>query len=76
MPPGGGCPGPPGGLGAQFNESIPEPDGLLAANVDLIAEGFAGVAGAGHMDTAPLEVQGAQGVALRRSNSLAAGEDL
>ena len=65
-----------GGLCAQLNEAVPQPGGLAALHIDLIAQGFAGIAGLGNAHGPALEVQGVQGVFHRLGQGLAAGEDL
>ena len=37
-----------GGTCAQLNQAVPQPRGVLAADIDLIAQRLAGVAGLGH----------------------------
>ena len=72
-----GVPGAQAGrLCAQLNQPLPEPGGLLITDVDFVTEGFAGIAGMGHMDAAPLEHQGAQGIAPGLGGRLAASENL
>ena len=63
-----------GGPRPQLDEPVPEPGGLGGLNVDLVADGLAGVAGLGHPDGASLELEGVQGVLHRLGDGLAAGE--
>ena len=65
-----------GGLRPQLDEPVPQPGCLGSLNVNLVADGFAGVAGLSHPDGAALELEGVQGVLHGLGNGLAAGEDL
>ena len=51
-----------GGTCAQLNQAVPQPRGVLAADVDLIAQRLAGIAGLGHPGGVSLQRDGAQGV--------------
>ena len=63
------------GLRPQLHQPVPEPGGLGALDVHLVADGLAGVAGLGHPDGVPLKGEGVQGVFHRLGDLLPAGED-
>ena len=65
-----------GGLRPQLDEPVPEPGGFGGLDVDLVADGLAGVAGLGHPDGAALEPEGVQGVLHRLGDGLASGKNL
>ena len=65
-----------GGLGAQLHQAVPQPGGILALYIDLIAQRLAGVAGLGHAGRMTFQRQRVQGVFYRFGEGLSAGEHL
>ena len=63
------------GLRAQFQQTVPQPVGVLRLHEHLVAQGFAGVTGLGHPGLVPFEGQHAQGVLHGLRHGHAAGED-
>ena len=63
-----------GGTRAQLDQAVPQPRGILAADVDLIAQRLAGVAGLGHPGGMALQRHGSQRVLHRLGQLCAAGE--
>ena len=63
------------GLGAQLQQPIPQPVGVVGLHEHLVAQGFAGVAGLGHPGFVPFERQHAQGVFHGFGDGDPAGED-
>lgn len=63
-----------GGLCAELDQAVPEPDRVPGLDVDLVAERLAGVAGLGDAGEMPLEGQGVEAVAHELGDGRAAGE--
>ena len=51
-----------GGTGAQLHQAVPQPHSVLTGDIDLVADGLAGVAGLGDSDGVALQLQGVQRV--------------
>ena len=62
-----------GGTCAQLDQAVPQPRGILAADIDLIAQRLAGVAGLGDAGGVALQRDGAQRVFHRLGQLCAAG---
>ena len=63
------------GTGPQLDQPVPEPLGVLALHIDLVAQRLAGVAGLGDAGEVALQHQAVQGVFHGLGDGLSAGED-
>ena len=63
-----------GGLGAQLDQTVPQPGSVLALDVDLITQGLAGVAGLSHAGQMTFQFQSTQSVLDRLGEGFAAGQ--
>ncbi len=64
-----------GGLGAQLDQAVPQPGGLLRADEHLVAQRLAGIAGLGHADLMALKRKGIQRILHGLGDGLTAGEN-
>ena len=63
-----------GGTSAQLHQAVPQPHGVLAGDIDLVADGLAGVAGLGDSYGVALQLQGVQRVFHGFGDALASGQ--